>query len=250
MRNKNAQKFLPRSAQAGSCCAFSLIELLVVIAIIAILAALLLSALAASKRKAQRIQCVSNLHQQGVALHMFLSGYSCYPTGFRPHNDDLSGRWWEEQLEKGGFGINNPGTNYFEEGVWRCPAAWPRAEQVEGNPYYGYNIFGVLYVGNWYTNFGLGGHQTQNSDTRSPIRESEVIAPSEMMAIGESDGFIFMRSLRYDFYHHDLRHQNRANILLCDGHVESPTLESLFDDTSDAALARWNRDHQPHRDQL
>jgi hypothetical protein len=30
--------------------------------------------------------------------------------------------------------------------------------------------------------------------------------------------------------------------------IESPTLEFLFEDTSDAALARWNRDHQPHRE--
>ena len=76
------------------------------------------------------------------------------------------------------------------------------------------------------------------------------MASSEMIAIGESDAFFFMRSLGYDFYHHALRHQNRANILFCDGHVESPTLEYLFEDTSDVALVRWNRDHLPHRGAL
>ena len=30
----------------------------------------------------------------------------------------------------------------------------------------------------------------------------------------------------------------QANVVFCDGHVESPTLQFLFADTSDAALAR------------
>jgi prepilin-type N-terminal cleavage/methylation domain-containing protein len=58
MKNINKQKM-----------AFTLIELLVVIAIIAILAAMLLPALSAAKRKAQKINCVNNLHQMGIAYH-------------------------------------------------------------------------------------------------------------------------------------------------------------------------------------
>jgi prepilin-type processing-associated H-X9-DG protein len=45
-------------------------------------------------------------------------------------------------------------------------------------------------------------------------------------------------------------HQGKANVVFCDGHVESPTLKFLFEDTSDAALIRWNRDHLPHRERL
>jgi prepilin-type processing-associated H-X9-DG protein len=102
------------------------------------------------------------------------------------------------------------------------------------------------------------------SVVKPPVNAVTIVSPSEMMAIG--DGFhgngaqIFSgQSMlwRHDSYTGffntraaNARHHGKANVVFCDGHVESPALKFLFEDTRDAALVRWNRDHLAHRDRL
>src|SRR3954453_20656118 len=55
--------------------AFTLIELLVVIAIIAILAAFLFPVFAQARDIARQATCLSNLHQIGLAVRMYVQDY-------------------------------------------------------------------------------------------------------------------------------------------------------------------------------
>jgi prepilin-type processing-associated H-X9-DG protein len=118
---------------------------------------------------------------------------------------------------------------------------------------YGYND--DRYIGNVLKNpdkmFGLQGHYSLKSKYIGPIAESEVVSSSDMMAIGDGfEGNGLLRLNPIDFFEEWgnilARHQGSANVVFCDGHVESPRLKFLFEDTNADALVRWSRDHQPH----
>jgi type II secretory pathway pseudopilin PulG len=121
-----------------------LVELLVVIAIIGILAALLLPGISQGKKRAQRIQCIANLHQMGLALQGFLSNTHQYPTSVANGDAYYPGTWML-QLERGGFDITQPKTNFLRVGVWHCPSfLWSVNSPGGVNAVcYGYNIFGL-----------------------------------------------------------------------------------------------------------
>lgn len=273
---------------------FSLVEMLVVIAIISVLTALVLVGVNRAKAAAKRTQCASNVRQLGLALQQFVAENHAYPLhanvrysagGYPEHATK-----WNTALEqcalsgRDPWGLKALGTNWWLNTVWRCPNVGRSAVQVGTSTSttnyavanYGYNACGLR---RWKDadSLGLGGHKGNRIPTNPvdspfldspPVRESEVVNPSEMMAIG--DGFVGGNGVIVDVIteHRALqrtsglqeiggsteranaRHQNKANVVFCDGHVESPPLKFLFADTSDTALSRWNRDHQPHRERL
>jgi len=199
--------FLPKAATHRlntdkNSLAFTLVELLVVIAIIAILAALLLAAVSQAKGKAQRVQCINNVRQLGVGLQAFITDNSVYPlfanSDFSSYPEHM--KLWMMTLQQTELSVSANSTNRISfikwagQGVWKCPSVNKPAYAKGLGTFlsYGYNGYGMTTKMDT-NSLGLGGHYQPSSfnpvspkSPAPPVRESEVIAPSEMMAIGDS----------------------------------------------------------------
>src|SRR4051812_35574081 len=110
--------------------AFTLIELLVVIAIIAILGSLLLPTLSGAKAKAKQTSCQNQLRQLGLALHMYVDDFGCYPPEQSNARFEPSGqsKTWRNLLAP--F-VALPGDSTSIDARFKCTAT----EYVQGLPF-------------------------------------------------------------------------------------------------------------------
>lgn len=188
MNNKIRSNFTKARPVSG----FTLIELLVVIAIIAILAGLLLPALAKAKQKALATQCLSNFHQLGIAVAMYLSDSDDrYPpsrtkngtptqlswagqAGRRAPYDNLSAqdRWLSSYLGAGSS--KNAAVK-----VCRCPGD---KKSYLGTTNSGYEDFGSSYMANIRIGGpGPGPQSITMDDSLVSIKASQVVHPSRFI---------------------------------------------------------------------
>lgn len=265
--------------------AFTLIELLVVVAIIALLISILLPALSHAREQARSVKCRANLSSQGKALVMYTidtdhypghHGYTSKSVAWAPRlRTYIENNRTRDFVDPAFSGKESgPGQQIFwcptedEEFYWK-PKYVSRA--IDGWQIYGYasnerhlnNVSPFCYGYNdWGSredsskpNLGLGawvGHDPENNAQKPQreVRASVVKMPAEMIAIADSrsdedwDTAIDPREDDASEWPSE-RHNGRANVLYCDGHVEAAPVERLVERT-EWSRRQWNNDYTPH----
>ena len=211
-----------------------------VIAVMALLAALLLPALSKGKATARSTACKSNLREIGIALNLYVQAFHQYPPSV------LIVSTWSPQRQTWGISDFSSLLPYVGDAssVFNCPEAKATNlstydQLIVGFGDYGYNGFGTGFQKQ--LALGLG------AVNQTPISESGVKVPTDMVAIGDSTSASAIEPFTNVMDQVSSRHNNGANIVFCDGHIEYGKM-GWWSKASESARLRWNNDHQPHRE--
>jgi len=226
---------------------FTLIELLVVIAIIGILTAMIFPVFARAREAARKATCLSNLKQLSLAMLMYADdndgGYVA------ADSPDTLQRWHGARLS-----TDDPFTPewgplwsyYGSKGLKHCPSLAPTDRQPcfgagdRGTGGYGYN---AQYVGG--SPVFVRGGDTLEADLAAmctPAKEFMIADPAQTVMLTDT-AFLDGEGYLYEYSSCEapigeaasahmpcpcnlnpsthFRHNGRANVAFCDGHVQS-----------------------------
>ncbi|MES2569687.1 MAG: H-X9-DG-CTERM domain-containing protein, partial [Verrucomicrobiota bacterium] len=210
--------------------AFTLVELVVVLAIVAVLAALVLGALRSARAQGQAVQCTGNLRQLAVANLSYAADHNGQLVNAQDRTNKT--RWHGVRLSsKQPFNAAlGPLAPYLgkEQRVKICPAFLDalrgKATFEENTGGYGYNEVYVggtphdRYSAEYLPNIPRLAQTVMFTDTAfaraEGIQEYPYCEPFQRIdSTGRLVGPLFA-SVHF-------RHQGRANVAWCDGHVSS-----------------------------
>ena len=198
---------------------FTLIEVLMSVGIIALLAALVFPVLTRTVESSRTAKCASHLREIGKGLFAFAADHD----GTLPPAKDNTKLWPDRtfMFQVGSYLDDGPATTTAEknkrcfDGVFRCPGKkdWNLAGPTDRQKTsYGMNTF------------------NPNDIPSEGKRLASIENPSATLLVAdvEINGDIALRNAHYMYRDFKaLRHQNRDNVLFCDGHVEALPVDSF-----------------------